>query len=146
MAELFLEPEENIGNDIELNPASIDDPELTEEVTIYEDVPLEDLPEDITDDLPLSEIDDISVLIELEEQEINELIQDNMQSNTDLTEEQETDTDNEYIKSISDNVEVIMQNQKIQADNMNLLSGVGLCIQCMFFGGFIIYCFLNRIG
>lgn len=146
MAELIIDSEDNTETDLDLNTESFVN-ELPEEDLNFENIQNEDLPEDITDDISLSEIDEISEISELEEVNINELIQNSMLSTgSEATEEQEILQDDEYIKSISENIQVIMQNQKVQAENNNLLSGVGLCVQCMFFGGFIIFCFLHRLG
>lgn len=106
--------------------------------------------EDIEIDSLLLEEEEIYNGSELEEENINELIEntDNMElsdSSESAAEDGETSSE-EYISNIAENLQVIMANQKTQAENMNLLNGIGLCIQCMFFGGFLIFCFLHRLG
>lgn len=116
----------------------------------YESLFDEIIEEDISTDSLLLEEEEIYNGSELEEEHIDELIGN--ANNIELSESSEPDPEDgetsseEYLTNIADNLQVIMANQKTQAENMNLLNGIGLCIQCMFFGGFLIFCFLHRLG
>lgn len=136
------------GDDIDLIEEEEINPEGIEEdyEIIFNDINQED----ITTDSLLLEEEEIYNGSELEEEHIDELIGNT--SNMELSESSETEPEDgetsseEYISNIAENLQVIMANQKTQAENMNLLNGIGLCIQCMFFGGFLIFCFLHRLG
>lgn len=135
-------------DDIDLIEEEDFNPEGTE--GHYESLFDEIIEEDISTDSLLLEEEEIYNGSELEEEHIDELIGN--ANNIELSESSETDTEDgetsseEYLTNIADNLQVIMANQKTQAENMNLLNGIGLCIQCMFFGGFLIFCFLHRLG
>lgn len=143
MGELLVtEDDIDLIEEEEINPEGIEED--------YENLFNGIIEEDITTDSLLLEEEEIYNGSELEEEHIDELIGNT--SNMELSESSETDTEDgetsseEYISNIAENLQVIMANQKTQAENINLLNGIGLCIQCMFFGGFLIFCFLHRLG
>lgn len=117
-----------------------------------EDVPVENLevlPEDLTEEFPDPELIP-ETSDELIDEFQDELIEDasiNVQNM--ISNKESEENNNDYLQEFEDIYNcmmVIAENQKIIADNVNLLFSVSIGLQCMLFGGFVIYCFLNRLG
>lgn len=130
------------------------DPEdniIVEDYEPVEELPIEDvLPEEIT------EIPEGELLEEETENHELETVEDELLSQSEVdptvTPSPEDDTNNyeeeilSKVTEITEAVKVIQANQKTGTENMILLSTCSFSILCMIFGGFVIHCFLNRLG
>lgn len=78
---------------------------------------------------------------------INELQQsDQNDEETPVSNEKEEEQEIYQIEEITQAVKIIEANQKTGIENLQLISTCSLGINTMIFGGFVIYCFLNRLG
>lgn len=71
------------------------------------------------------------------------------QSNEDVNESDPQANEEEILlnlEKIATSAEVTQANVKTGIDNLQLLSTCSLSISLMLLGGFVIYCFLNRLG
>ena len=139
----------------ELPAGEISEELPAEELIIDENEPVEELP---IDEFP-EEIADIPEG-ELSEEEITNDELETVEDELSLQEEPDPtaapspeDVSNSYeeeilskITEITNTAEIIQANQKTGTENLMLLSTCSVSLLCMIFGGFVIHCFLNRLG
>ena len=129
---------------------------IENEITIEEQLPgetVDDMPDDIPEEIVIPE--DFSDSLQLEEDPTNELIIEDgfqneiMADSADSAEDPAQDPQEQilyYCQKMSETVEIMQANQKTGIENLQLLSTYSLGIECMMFGGFALFCFLNRLG
>lgn len=134
------------------------DPEestIIEEYEPVEELPINEFPEELTD-IPEGELSQEEIINEPElvtnelEDATNELLSADADPTATPAPEDDPKNNEEEILSkiteITETAKIIQANQKTGTENLTLLSTCSLSILCMIFGGFVIHCFLNRLG
>lgn len=134
LSEELPDPEENV---------------IVEEYEPVEEIPVDEFPEEITDITEDEVSEELNINDELEAAE-NELLQVEQDPTATPSPEDDPNNNEEEILSkvteITETAKVIQANQKTGIENLMLLSTCSLALLCMIFGGFVIHCFLNRLG
>lgn len=91
---------------------------------------------------------DFNDVLNIEGTPAKDELQQNVQSDQEalVSNEEETEQEIYQIEEITQAVKIIEANQKTGIENLQLISTCSLGINTMIFGGFVIYCFLNRLG
>lgn len=134
------------------------DPEdnvIVEEYEPVEELPINEFPEEITD-IPEEELFQEEIIDEPElvtnelEGGTNELLSEDADPTLTPAPEDDPKSNEEEILSkiteITETAKIIQANQKTGTENLILLSICSMSLLCMIFGGFVIHCFLSRLG
>ncbi len=120
---------------------------------IDESIPLEDdlvgnhFIEDADHDLLIEEVEELDPLEEVA-QPAEMTASDPAGSAKDATDQTSNNEAEETSYTLDDLlplVEVITKNQKVAAENMQLIGSIQIALIAMLFGGFVIYCFLHKL-
>lgn len=128
-----------------------EDSVIIEEYETVEELPIDEFPEEIID-LPEGELSEEEEIANNElEPFANELsLQNELDPTVSPSAEDDPKANEEEMLSkvteITETAKIIQANQKTGTENLMLLSTCSLSILCMIFGGFVIHCFINRLG
>ena len=120
---------------------------------INESIPLEDdlvdnhFNENADSDLLIEEVEELDPLEEVA-QPAEMTVSDPVGSAKDATDQKSDNEAEETSNTLNDLlplVEVIAKNQKVAAENMQLIGSIQIALIAMLFGGFVIYCFLHKL-
>lgn len=128
--------------------------EISAEENIYEDLPIEEEimvdPGEIVEEDPLInelvENENTEELAEVNNEQQEILLQQSDEVNDQIDQKAYEEEILSKIETLTTSVEVIQTNCKTGIENMQLLSTCSIGISSMIFGGFVIYCFVNRLG
>lgn len=140
-SDVVLVPEESGGDIGDINENA------DESIPLETDLVGEQLTEDGDSDLLIEDEEEDELLEEVGQpaEVAAPAPEETVEDATEETSESEAEETSYTIDDLLPLVEVIGKNQKVAAENMQLIGAIQIALLAMLFGGFVIYCFLHKL-